>query len=205
MDWRQLLSDREVAGLFTFRFAYTACIGIIWAFLPVFADVQFSLSSSSIGILVTLGVFVSGLMHAPMGFLADKLSRRRMVMAGGLITSLAILSFEWAYGFWDLFLANFLFGFGGGIAMPALMALAVSKGNRTEAMGSVMGLMTMAHSFGMLTGSLLAGLMMDVLDLRFAFSVGGTLLMVLGIGLFFILTRYRKDPPADARRFPDAS
>jgi len=46
--------------------------------------------------------------------------------------------------------------------MPPLMALAVLKGNKTDAMGSVMALMTMAHSLGMLLGALLAGLAMDI-------------------------------------------
>ena len=36
--WSQILADRIIAGLFFFRLAYTACIGIIWGFLPVFAD-----------------------------------------------------------------------------------------------------------------------------------------------------------------------
>jgi len=44
------------AGIFIFRLAYTICIGIIWCFLPVYADAEFSLSSSSIGILVMLFV-----------------------------------------------------------------------------------------------------------------------------------------------------
>ncbi len=186
-EWKQLLKDMDIAGLFLFRFAYTACIGIVWCFLPVFADSEFSLSSTSIGILVMLGVFISGLMHTPMGFMADRVSRKTMVIVGGLITGCAIFSFEWADGFRDLFLSNFLFGVGGGIAMPALMAMAVLKGNKTKAMGTVMGIIAMAHSMGMLTGSLLAGLIMHAFQLRWAFSLG-SLIMMLGVGLFFVCT-----------------
>lgn len=107
----------------------------------------------------------------------------------------AILLFNWADGFVDLFIANVLIGVGGGIAMPALMALAVLKGKTTKAMGSVMGIITMAHSSGMLTGSLVAGLMMDVFQLRHAFSFGA-LIMILGTGLFFFYT-YSFEPGAD--------
>lgn len=190
--WKRLLEDRDIAGLFLFRLGYTACIGMIWGFLPVFADSEFSLSSSSVGILVMLGVFVSGLMQAPMGYMADRVNRKAMVIAGGLITGFAILSFDWASGFWDLFLANVLFGLGGGISMPALMALVVSKGNRTEAMGSVMGLMTMAHSVGMLAGAVLAGAMMDIFHLRQAFSLGA-IFMILSILIFFLCTCHNKE------------
>ena len=74
--------------------------------------------------------------------------------------------------------------------MSALMALAVIYGNKTKAMGSVMGMLTMAHSMGMLLGSLSAGLIMDVFQLRQAFSFG-SIIMIAGAVIFFICT-YRK-------------
>jgi MFS family permease len=177
--------------------AYAACIGVIWSFLPILADAEFSLSSSSIGVLVTIGVFFSGLMHLPMGFLADRLNRKMMVVTGGLVISYAILSFQWADSFGDLVLGNVLFGVGGGVAMPALMALAVSKGGTADAMGSVMGLMSMSHSLGMLTGALFAGLMMDIFQLRHAFP-SGAVLMMLSVGLFFLFTYSKNGVPAEA-------
>jgi len=195
LAWKKVLRDRNMAGLFLFRLAYAACIGVIWSFLPVLADVEFSLSSSSIGILVTLGVLSSGLLHVPMGLVADRVNRKAMIVLGGLIITYAIFSFEWANGFKDLVVACMLFGLGGGISMPAVMALAVIKGNTNDAMGSVMGLLAMAHSIGMLTGSLVAGLMMDVSRLRNAFPSGGVL-MALCLGLFIFLTYQKKEMPA---------
>lgn len=102
LPWKSLIQNKEMAGLFLFRFAYAACIGVIWSFLPVFADSEFSLSSASIGILVMLGVFSSGLLHVPMGFLADRVNRKMMVVIGGLIISYAVFSFEWTNSFRDL-------------------------------------------------------------------------------------------------------
>jgi len=197
MAWKWVLRDRNMAGLLLFRLAYAACIGVIWSFLPVLADLEFSLSSSSIGVLVTLGVFASGLLHVPMGFMADRINRKMMIVGGGLIITYAIFSFDWANSFEDLLLASILFGLGGGIAMPPLMALAVLKGNEIDAMGSVMGLLAMAHSLGMLAGSLLAGLMMDVSRLRHAFS-SGAVLMMLCLGLFIVLTYHKKEVSAQA-------
>jgi len=193
--WRHLLKDRVIAGLFVFRFAYTACIGVIWAFLPVFADSAFALSSSAIGVLIMLGVFVSGIIHTPMGYLADRINKLLMVSVGGIVVGYAILSFEWSAGFGDLFLASVLFGLGGGIAMPAHMAIAVMKGDQTAAMGSVMALMTMAHSMGMLVGSLLAGMLMDWYQLRLAFT-SGAVIMIAGVILFLVCAY-----PAAAERY----
>jgi len=192
--WKQLVRNREIAGLFFFRFAYTACIGIIWGFLPVLADAELSLSSTTIGFLVMLGIFVSGIIQLPMGYVADHLNKKVMVIFGGALVSGAILSYVWADHVSEMVLASVMFGVGGGICMPALMATAVLIGDKTEAMGSVMALLTVAHSMGMLTGSMLAGLMMDLFRLRAAFPLG-TALMIVGITVFASATRVRQEPP----------
>jgi DHA1 family multidrug resistance protein-like MFS transporter len=187
VGWSTLLTDRTITGLFFFRLAYTACIGIIWGFLPVFADIEFSLSASAIGILVMLGVFVSGVVQMPMGWLADQINRKAMVVSGGLVVTGAVYAFTHANGFQDMFWASVVFGVGGGIAMPALMAAAVLRGSRIDAMGSVMALLTVGHSLGMLLGSVLAGIMMDWFQLRQAFVLGA-LVMAAGTLLFVAFT-----------------
>ena len=192
LPWKHLLQDREIVGLFFYRVTYTACIGIIWGFLPVLADMEFSLSSSAIGILVMLGVFISGVINMPMGYMADRVNRKVMIIIGGILVSAAMVYFSQAQNIIDLVVASIIFGLGGGISMPAHMAISVFKGNETEAMGSLMGLMTMAHSLGMLAGSTLAGVMMDVFQLRDAFSFGAVV-SCLGVLLFFVLSYTKKN------------
>ncbi|MEA3279386.1 MAG: MFS transporter [Thermodesulfobacteriota bacterium] len=192
IPWKQLLKDRNVAGLYIFRFSYATCIGIIWGFLPVLADSELSLSSSSIGILVMIGVFVSGALHVPMGYLADRVNKKAMVVTGGVISGLGIFAFDWVKSFNDLFIANVFFGIGGGISISALMALAVIQGNKSKAMGSIMGLLTMAHSMGMLLGALCAGMIMDAFQLRLAFPFG-TVIMISGALIFFICTHQKSE------------
>jgi MFS family permease len=185
LQWRTILKDRVIIGLFSFRFAYTASIGITWGFLPIFADFEFHMSSSRIGILVMLGVFISGLIQTPMGWVADRFNRKSLVFGGGLLTVISVLAYTWATSPIHLFAAAVLFGLGGGTAMPALMAITVLKGNQNKSMGSVMAVITMGHSMGMLAGSVLAGLMMDWFQLRLAFGLGGGLLAV-GIIVFMV-------------------
>lgn len=188
LRWRTLLADRMISGLFAYRFAYTAGIGVIWSFLPVMADIELQLNSARIGVLVMLGVFISGLVHLPMGKLADHFNRRAMVVTGGLLAAVAMMAYQRAFSFEYLVLVSALFGLGGGTAMPALMAMAVTKGQQTESMGSVIALLTMAHSLGMLVGSVGAGMMMDWFDLRVAFFLGA-LLLFAGVGTFVFCTR----------------
>ena len=140
-----------------------------------------------------LGVFISGLIHVPMGYLADRISKKLIVTAGGLMISYAIFSFEWAGRIEDLVIATVIFGLGGGISMPALMAMAVLKGSRISAMGSIMALMTVAHSLGMLCGALAGGLMMDFFQLRWAFPLGAVVMLVC-TGFFLVSTYPHKQP-----------
>lgn len=191
--WGKLVNDKMIIGLFFFRFGYTACIGIIWGFLPVLADFELGLSASAVGFLVMIGVFASGSLHLPMGLLADRFDRKWMVITGGLIVIIAMAYFKWAAGFNQLVLASLFFGLGGGISMPALMAIAVQKGEKSGAMGSVMAILTMGHSFGMFTGSTAAGLIMDFFELRYSFALG-SVIMVVCTGFFIICTFTRKRP-----------
>lgn len=123
-----------------------------------------------------------------MGIVADRLDKRLLVVTGGLILSVSVLMIGWAQGFRDLFIANLIFGIGGGISMPSLMALAVISGHKAEAMGAVMSLITVAHSLGMFCGSLLGGIIMDLLKLRYAFTFGA--LTLLGGTMMFVAGEY---------------
>ncbi|MBL0712896.1 MAG: MFS transporter [Desulfosarcina sp.] len=184
MAWRRLVQDPEIRGLFAFRLAYTAGIGVIWGFLPIYADQRFQPGSAAIGLLIMSGVLVSGLFQVPMGYLADRVNKPRMVAAGGTLAGMALLGFTWADSFTEMLLGSLIFGMGGGIAMPALMGLAVKKGAALDAMGSVMSLLTLAHSLGMMMGALLAGCVMDWFELTWAFPLG-TGIMLAGVAAFW--------------------
>ena len=185
--WRPLFKLPTFTGLFIYRFAYTACISIIWCFMPLFARNQFDLSGSVTGTLVTLGVFISGLLQVPMGALADRMNKRAMVTAGGIICGISFIMIFKATSPGDLFLAVGIFGLGGGISMPAIMAMGVMLGHHHRAMASVMSMLTVAHSGGMLVGAMGAGGVMDFFALEYAFGCGA-LLMATGVVLFVLTT-----------------
>ena len=198
--WTPLFKVPSFTGLLIYRFAYTACISIIWSFIPLFAQNRFSLSGASTGILVTIGVFISGMLQLPMGALADRFSKRWMVITGGLVCATSFMLVFAAHTYADLLLAISLFGLGGGISMPAIMAMGVILGHETKSMASVMSMLTVAHSAGMMVGAMGAGGVMDYFSLEYAFPCG-TFLMGIGVILFFISTRslplpHRDTPPA---------
>lgn len=181
--WRVLAAGPGFMALFGFRFCYASCIGIIWGFLPVLSATSFGLSSSRIGILIMLGVLTSGLLHAPMGMVADRMPKKTLMLAGGLLVALATAAYCWVDSFTGLVASSIVLGIGGGIAMPPHSALAVIHGQRQKAMGAVMGLLTWAHSLGMLTGALIAGIAMDAGSLRNAFGIGAVIMTVALIAM----------------------
>jgi len=61
-------------------------------------------------------------------------------------------------------------------------------------MGSIMGLLTVGHSLGMLLGSFFAGIILDYCGLMSAFSLGA-MIMMAGILFFVLLTQEQELVP----------
>jgi len=194
-SWKQMISDREIIGLFIFRFGYTFGIGSIWGFFPVLADAEHHLSGMAIGSVLMLGVLISGATQIPMGAAADRLDKRRLIGLGGLVTCLSLAGIGWSHSFAELAVVMGVFGVGGGICMAAHMALAVQKGGRMNYMGSVMAILTVAHSTGMMAGALLAGLAMDLVSLRVVFPMGSVVMLVCTL-IFLVGSGRRLAPTA---------
>jgi DHA1 family multidrug resistance protein-like MFS transporter len=157
----QLLKNPVVLCLCVYRFSFTICLGIIWAFLPLWAGARADLSSSAIGVLVSLNVGLPVLLSTPMGAMADRRSKKIMMIGGGALSVVSLLCFAGARTFTGFLAANALFGVAAGISSPALMAVAVIAGRGTGSMGALMGLLAMAHSAGMFCGPIVSGFFMD--------------------------------------------
>lgn len=184
--YMELLRTRSIFSLFFFRACFTVSIGIAWTFIPFLANVRLGLSSSATGVVVMTNVLVAGLFQTPMGYMADRINKVGMVAVGGILAVCAILFLNTATSFGGMLVANGLFGLAGGISFPAVMALGVIEGRRTGAMGSVMGLLALAHSLGMLLGPVFAGIIIDLFSFSVVFACGaavvaaGTLLFLGG-------------------------
>ena len=127
-----------------------------------------------------------------MGLLADKISKKWMVVTGGLMVACAVFSFVWVQSFRGMVWVSIIFGIGGGISMPALMAIAVLKGSETDSMGSVMAILTLAHSLGMFVGSLIGGLMMDLFQLQVAFPLGAIIMIITTAVFLFSISPQKR-------------
>jgi len=182
----------ELFSLFVFRSCFTICIGITWTFIPLLANIRIGLSSSAIGVVVMVNVFVAGFLQVPMGYLADRLNKNLMVTTGGILGVVSVLYLNAASSFGELILVNGLLGLAGGISVPAIMALGVIGGRNSEAMGGTMGFLALSHSVGMLIGPLLGGLLLDLFSFETVFSLGAAI-MVSGTIVFLFLSASNKN------------
>ncbi len=177
--WK-LVSDKYVSGLFIFRLVHSMCLGAVWTFGPLLADVRFGLSGLVIGSMLTSGLIVGAVLMAPMGILADRMSKKLLIVIGGLIVVYGMFFFADIQKPWEFFAVSILLSAGGAIAIPSIMAMTVIIGSRKGSMGSIMSLLTLAESLGTLIGPILAGVVVDMLGMTVAFS-GGAILMLLAI------------------------
>jgi MFS transporter, DHA1 family, multidrug resistance protein len=172
----KILKNRRVVGLCAFELAYIMCIGSVWSFVPLIADARFQLPTVSIGVIITLSVLVSAAIIVPMGRLADRYNKKRLMVAGGSIVAASMFFLALVQFSWQLYAVSILIGIGGGIAAPSVMALAVVAGRESGGMASMMSLLAVANSFGMIAGPVLVGAIIDHLSARVGFMTSGTLM-----------------------------
>jgi MFS family permease len=127
------------------------------------------------------------LMQTMTGRLADKLSRRALVVIGSTIGLIFMALLPTGANFWTLLIILCVSAAGITLAMPAATALVVEEG-RIFGMGTAMAIFMMAMTMGQGIGPILLGGIVDLLGVEAAFYYGGTI-PIIGIVLFVWFTR----------------
>lgn len=181
-----LRKSNILKGAFAFRMANGFGMASVMTFLPLFASQNLGLSVSLIGLLLASRMPLA-LLQSYTGTLADKYSRRRLVVAGGAVAIIFIALLPTAGGFWPLLAIHALMAIGIAFAMPANTAYVVEEG-RIFGMGASMALFMMAMQIGMVAGPILLGSIVDFMGIESAFYSAAIVLM-LGIAAFIWFTR----------------
>jgi MFS transporter, DHA1 family, multidrug resistance protein len=202
-NYRFLLHDPNIIGIVLIRFGYMLCVGSLWSFLPLIADTLYHLSSTAVGLLISLIVFTSAVLSYPIGFLADRTSKRRLVFIGGFVILIGVVTLYFADTSRELYWVAMLFGLGGGFLTPTSAAMAAIMGKKQVAMGSVMSLLTVGHSTGMFVGPLLTGIIVDMTgDIKAAFMISGLVLLILLAAVGWLTRNYRRVEVSMSARRP---
>ena len=192
-SYRELLRRPSVRGIALYRMVTSIQMGLWFSFLPLLAVELLQLSQARIGIIMATYMLVNSLVQIPFGRMADRYSKRLLIIISGYLASFAFITILFSVGFWDLLLISAFTGIMGALAGPALTALAAGEGKQ-GGMGAMMGVLNMALSVGMMLGPVVAGLLSDIVGLRPLFAFGA---VAGGIGtlLFTRLTTEQSSPP----------
>lgn len=169
---KRMRGSRVMKGLFSFRLVYAFGRGIFASFLPIFASTKLGLTPSQTGALITANILVVGVLHLPFGRLADRFSRRGLVVGGGLIAAGSLFLIPLSGSFWHLLGLCLIGALGGSLSLPAGSAMGVDEGRR-YGMGFTLSILTMGMGIGMGAGPILGGGLMDALGVASAFYLAG--------------------------------
>jgi MFS family permease len=185
-SYRTMLGNNIVRGITVFRLVNSIGWGMVMTFLPIYAYQHLGLTAAQIGILISASILLNSFLQAPFGRLADRVSRLKLVVIGGIISSLAISLMPYTHNYTQMLMITMAMGFAGALSTPATAALTVEAG-RELGMGSVMGIFSMAMSLGLASGPLTGGLLLDFLGIRSIFIFGGSMgFIATGLFIWFM-------------------
>ncbi|MFC2022516.1 MFS transporter, partial [Chloroflexota bacterium] len=144
-SFREMSRSGMIIGLFSFRLTLTLGRAIFFIFLPILATNSLGLRPSLVGILLAVYILLMSLLGIPSGRIADRLSRRFLVVGGCLVSSVFLMVVPLGHTFGLLLALAGLGSVGNAIAVPAASALMVEEG-RKYGMGSSIALFSMALS-----------------------------------------------------------
>lgn len=197
-----LRKSRIFKGVFAFRMAIGFSMACTMTFLPLFGSHNLGLSVFLIGVLIASRTPLA-LLQSYTGMLADRYSRRGLVVIGSLSAIIFIALMPVASGFWPLLIMYALMFVGVAFAMPAATAYVVEEG-RVFGMGASMALFMMAMQVGHGVGPILLGGIADFMGIESAFYAAAILLL-LGIIVFFWFSRGYSPPVAEPAKQPSQS
>ncbi|MCD6434555.1 MAG: MFS transporter, partial [Candidatus Diapherotrites archaeon] len=181
-SFKKLLRNKVARGLLLFRGISAMGRGGLMAFLPILAS-RINITSSLIGIIISVNIFVTALFQGAFGKLADRYNKVLLVLIGSTVSAVALFCMPFASNFFELLLIGLIMGLSGAISMPAATAITVKLGQRLG-MGSAMGAFNTAMSIGMIIAPLISGVVMDAMGLDYVFYVAG-IISIFGTVVFY--------------------
>lgn len=150
---------------------------------PLVAD--FSLTDAQFGLLTSVFLWSYGILSPLGGFLADKYSRKKMIIFSAMIWSAFTLWTGFASSFSELLIARAFMGISEACYIPAALAL-ITDYHRTRTRSLATGL----HMSGLYAGLALGGIggyIAEWWGWRFGFQFFGLFGIIYSIGLIFFL------------------
>ena len=171
--------------------------GLAWGLFPLYFAAA-GLSVARIGILAALYPAVWGLGQLITGGLSDRIGRKPLIAGGMLLQAAAIAMIAATQGFAIWAVGAMVLGAGTAMVYPTLLAAIGDVAHPAWRARSV-GIYRLWRDAGFAVGALLAGLLADAFDLRFA--IWAVAVITAASGLLVVFRMYETHPP-DTRPEP---
>jgi len=187
-SFRASVRHRLIRAVMVFQFMNSFANGTFLVFLPLAAAALLSLSSTVIGIIISLSIFTTALFQRYSGGLAGRYSRPLFVTVGSVIVAGALIAVPLMGSALLMLVAALLIGAGTGIAIPSATAITTVAG-REIGQGAAMGAYNTASSAGMIVAPIVSGVIMDALGLAPVFYFSGTASLLAVLGFRYVIRR----------------
>jgi MFS family permease len=158
--------------------------GMFFNFVPIYLDLQFSLSKYEIGLILGAFGFFMAITHMPAGRLADRIGRRPLLLGAWVMGLISTLIMGSALAL-PLFLVG-LFGYGLTAFVSSPLSSYVTAARGRWPVGTVLSLTTATFGMGMVLGPVTGGWVGDHYGMRMSFYVASAVFVFSNIFMFFI-------------------
>lgn len=157
-QFKKLATDQMVIKvLLPGMFLQTMAASLLLPILPLYATQVLGLDSQQYGLLLTTGGAATVLFLVPMGRLVDRLSLKKVLTAGFLLSAFFLALFPLTKNVHIIFGLVILVGISYAIVLPAWNAL-LAKAIPAEHQATGWGIFTTLEGLGIATGPLLGGI-----------------------------------------------
>jgi MFS family permease len=164
--------------------------GVAWALLPLFFAAH-GLGLREIGLLAAIYPAVWGAGQLGTGWISDHLGRKRLVVAGMLLQSLAIAGFAALPGFGWWLAESILLGAGTALVYPTLLAV-IGDVSRIPDRATSVGIYRLWRDAGYAVGAIVAGVIADAAGFPAAIV---TIAALTGLSGLLVAIRMRESVP----------
>jgi MFS family permease len=150
-------------------------------FIPLYVR-DFGITEAGAGMIITACYASSAALRIPSGALADRLGNAPMIIAGTLLSAVAIALIPSFHLLWQLAAVGLIYGLGMGLSMPASLSW-LAHLSPADKRGFSMGLGSAAFQAGLAVGSTTMGIVVQNSGFTAMYLVTAAIAAVSGIAM----------------------
>ncbi len=192
VPFRDVLKNKQMSTMLMYSFISALAMTSIFGFLSMYLSQPLTagglgLSISSIGLVLSVGQFVSASLQKEFGKLADKYSKRTLILISGLTGAIGVFMFPFMTDSTGIMITQLIFVCGLTLGMPAMNAIVAIAG-REIGTGTAISALQSSNSLGNIIGPLAAGVLLDRMGFTSIFYFAGVI-MLISVAVFYISSK----------------